>query len=52
MMTFTQSELLAYTQSIVNDTVMAFSIALTALIVLNYSVSFGLWWYQKKVENK
>ena len=51
-MTFTQSELLAYTQSIVDDTVMVFSGALAALIVLNYSISFGLWWYQKKVDNK
>ena len=51
-MTFTQTELTEYTNVIINQTVIAFSIALALLMVLNYSISFGLWWYQKKVDNK
>ena len=49
-MTFTQAELLAYTQGIVSETITVFSSGLAALILLNYSVSFGFWLYRRKVE--
>ena len=51
-MTFTKLELAEYTNFIVEQTVIAFSIALASLFLLNHAVSFGLWLYQRRQDKK